>query len=232
MTEYTPSPAFHEAAAYLTSPQAPSNTSTTTKLELYGLFKYLIAAPTPTTSRPSFFDMTGRAKWDAWAQAGKEYAGRGADAEARYLEIARGMGWVAGETLVQADKGKGKAEGGAGEEEESSSRGGGTGMGISVSKMAVEGEEESASELHRLAVEDDAFELLNYIDGTPGLDVNAKDEFGYTALHLAADRGNAAAVKALLAKGADKSLQDEDEFTALELAKVAGHEDVVALLEK
>lgn len=193
--------------------------------------------------------MTGRAKWDAWAQAGKDYTGRAGDAEERYLEIARGMGWVAGEVPNSENNGKGKevADG------EESSRGDGTGMGISVSKMAVEGGEESASELHRLAVEDDAFGLLNYIDATPELDVNAKDEFvrslviisqhgtvahwtallqGYTALHLAADRGNAAAVKALLAKGADRSLQDEDEFTALELARVAGHEDVVALLEK
>ncbi|KZV71273.1 ankyrin [Peniophora sp. CONT] len=232
MTEYTPSPAFQDAATYLTSPRAPSNTSTTTKLELYGLFKFLTASPTPTTGRPSFFDMTGRAKWDAWAQAGKEYDGRAGQAEERYLEIARGMGWVPGEAPTPEDKGKGKEVDNGEEDDGESSRGGGTGMGVSVSKMAVEGEEESTSELHRLAVEDDAFELLNFIDGTPGLDVNAKDEFGYTALHLAADRGNAAAVKALLAKGADRSLQDEDEFTALELAKVAGHEDVVALLDK
>ena len=122
--------------------------------------------------------MTGRAKWDAWAQAGKDWAGREAQAEERYLEIARGMGWVAGETPAQEDKGKGKQEDtGDDEEERESSRGGGTGMGVSVSKMAVEGEENSSSELHRLAVEDDAFGLLNHIDSTSGLDVNAKDEF-------------------------------------------------------
>ena len=49
---------------------------------------------------------------------------------------------------------------------------------------SFEGEEESASELHRLAVDDDAFGLLNHIDGTADLNVNAKDEFVRLASRL------------------------------------------------
>jgi len=62
------------------------------------------------------------------------------------------------------------------------------------------------------------------------VDLNARDEFKYTALHLAADRGNVKIVKLLLEKGADQILKDPDNLTALELAETAGHEDVVKLL--
>ncbi len=70
---------------------------------------------------------------------------------------------------------------------------------------------------------------------------------GYTALHLAADRGNTAIVKILLDHGANAVLkvnsllylqafllihctQDSDGFSASELARIAGHSDIVQLL--
>jgi len=64
------------------------------------------------------------------------------------------------------------------------------------------------------------------------VDVNKFDEHGYTPLHLACDRGNAAVVELLLSKGADHSLKDPDELTALELATIAGHDDIVALIQE
>ena len=74
---------------------------------------------------------------------------------------------------------------------------------------------------------------------------------GYTALHLACDRGNLATVKVLLKHGADQTLkashsfmhrwcicaqkcsvQDQDELTALELAETCSHDEIVKVLKK
>lgn len=70
---------------------------------------------------------------------------------------------------------------------------------------------------------------------------------GYTALHLASDRGHIAVVKLLLERGANPSLkvsllftmvgasltleQDADDLTAVELARVSEHDDIARLLE-
>lgn len=60
--------------------------------------------------------------------------------------------------------------------------------------------------------------------------LDSKDEFGFTPLHLAADRGHADAVALLLSKGADKTILDPDDQTALEIATVSVRDDVVTLL--
>ncbi|KAI0067813.1 ankyrin [Artomyces pyxidatus] len=225
MASYTSSSAFDEAASYLSNASSLSQVSSSVKLELYGLFKSLTVSPTPNTSRPSFFDMTARAKWDAWALAGKDYGERLADAEKKYLEIARTLGWKEGAIPGVADETDETVDGHSG---------GGVGLGNSVSVMSAPDEESaSSSHLHDLAVRDDAQLLSDFLNGKsdPEIDVNAKDEYGYTALHLASDRGNRAAVEVLLKAGADKSQQDVDGYTAVELAKIAGHSDIVALLE-
>lgn len=73
---------------------------------------------------------------------------------------------------------------------------------------------------------------------------------GYTPLHLSCDRGHLPTVEFLLTKDVDLSIkvlliilsifafkrlrtivQDPDEFTAIELARIAEHDDIVALLE-
>jgi len=65
-----------------------------------------------------------------------------------------------------------------------------------------------------------------------GFDVDAKDQYGFTALHLAADRGYIDIVKILIAKGANLGIKDPDDLTAISLAQVAGHDDIVDYLEK
>ena len=82
--------------------------------------------------------------------------------------------------------------------------------------------------------------------------VGPSHEQGYTALHLAADRGNVATVEFLLKQGADKTLkvslrvmepleripflkrttQDTDGYTATDLATIAQQHNIVALLER
>ncbi|KAG6332079.1 hypothetical protein ID866_7007, partial [Astraeus odoratus] len=54
--------------------------------QLYGLYKFLTVSSLPQTSRPSIFDMTGRAKWDAWNNIGHTFGDRKAEAEKRYLD--------------------------------------------------------------------------------------------------------------------------------------------------
>ena len=59
-----------------------------------------------------------------------------------------------------------------------------------------------------------------------GANVNAKDEDGRTALHLAAFNGHADIVEALLRHGADVNAKDKDGYTALHWAATLGHAEV------
>lgn len=61
-----------------------------------------------------------------------------------------------------------------------------------------------------------------------GIDANQHDDEGYSALHAAAENGYLEVVKLLVAHGADVTYHTE--YTALQLAKMAGHAQVVAYL--
>ncbi|KAH9947140.1 ankyrin [Amylocystis lapponica] len=185
--------------------------SNTVKSELYGLFKYLTVAPSPNITRPSIFDMTGRAKWDAWSATGQTYADRGADAEKRYLTIARDLGWEE-------------------DTSEHSRSGGENSMGNTVSKMSAP-VGTSGSAISRLAISGNVQELLLFLNSNPAADLNEADENGYTPLHLACDRGHIEVVEILLDRGADMCKKDSDDFSALELAEIAEHDDIVALIK-
>lgn len=63
-----------------------------------------------------------------------------------------------------------------------------------------------------------------------GADVNARQHGGYTALHAAAQHGNAAMVRLLLARGADAAMATDEGRTAVDLANENGHEHVAAML--
>ncbi|MBI1451983.1 ankyrin repeat domain-containing protein [Acinetobacter sp. FL51] len=62
-----------------------------------------------------------------------------------------------------------------------------------------------------------------------GVDVNQADEEGYSALHAAAENGYLDVVKLLVEKGAD--VQHKTQYTALELAEMAGNADVIIYLK-
>ncbi|KIM75385.1 hypothetical protein PILCRDRAFT_827296 [Piloderma croceum F 1598] len=180
--------------------------------------------------------MTGRAKWDAWSSASNAYGDHREKAEKRYLEIARDLGWTEGfassgfqnQSYTESDKVTGSWT--SYNNESGSNRGEGGGMGTSVSAMAPPPlDDQDARSFHGLAVANKASELSSYLDASPG-DINKLDEHGYTALHLACDRGNAAVVELLLHRGADYSLTVR-KFAIFELATVAGHDDIVALIE-
>ncbi|KAG2120786.1 uncharacterized protein F5147DRAFT_663292 [Suillus discolor] len=206
-------PSIDEAASYLSSAPSLSKVSTTIKLELYGLFKYLKVAPKPQGSRPHIFDMTGRAKWDAWKAASDTYVNNSHAAAQRYRAIAQELGWKSDSTPNSASGKRSEDEGAdAGVQSDSagsgSSSGGGGGMGTSVSLLVNPGPDlGEAQTLHGLAIAGDAEKLMAFLLVNPAVDINARDEFDYTALHLACDRGNLSVVQALLSKGGDPLLK-------------------------
>ncbi|MCH7329174.1 ankyrin repeat domain-containing protein [Acinetobacter modestus] len=62
-----------------------------------------------------------------------------------------------------------------------------------------------------------------------GIDPNQTDEEGYSALQAAAENDNLAVVKLLVSKGANVAYQGE--YTALQLAEMAEHEEVIAYIK-
>ncbi|KAF8560275.1 hypothetical protein OG21DRAFT_47726 [Imleria badia] len=249
---YTPSPALFEAAAYLSSASSLAKVSNTTKLELYGLYKYLTVAPVPQNSRPSLFDFTGRAKWDAWSNTGKVYVGNGPDAERRYLDVARELGWVPGAGVVSEPQNSGEVwDEDLGVSISLSSKEGKGGMGGSISVMPAardQGNDTGGQMLHAFAIQGDVDKIGRFLAENSPVDVNLRDEYvrftvpsqshgddislqGYTALHLACDRGSLPVVKVLIEYGADTTIKDPDDLTGIELAQIAGHDEICAFLQ-
>jgi len=65
---------------------------------------------------------------------------------------------------------------------------------------------------------------------TQGVDVNAGDRTGVTALMRAAYHGQLAMVRALIGYGADPTAKDRSGLTALMMAEYGGHEEIVDAL--
>jgi hypothetical protein len=65
-----------------------------------------------------------------------------------------------------------------------------------------------------------------------GLDVNTRDDNGWTALIAASSQGKVETVALLLQHGADANIRDFDGYTALRHAKANGYKKVVVLLEQ
>ncbi|KAF8527876.1 ankyrin repeat-containing domain protein [Hysterangium stoloniferum] len=220
---------FEAAAVFLSDSTSPAlaKVSDNVKLELYALYKCIKVSQTPLDPRPSLFDFTGRAKWDAWHKLGSENDHTDVEVwQQRYVDIARSLGWEPNpHPAVAANE----------HQDEESSNGGGGGMGVSVSvisRLPLDEPEDDESTLHACALSNDATQLTSFLASHPDIDVNALDDYGYTALHLAADRGNTSVVKALLERGADTSVEDPDELTALHLAETCGHHDIVAMIRE
>ena len=83
-------------------------------------------------------------------------------------------------------------------------------------------------ELWRVAEDGDIDALAGIL--SCGVDVNARNEHGMTALMRAAHYGHERVVRALLEHGADPNVTRNDRFTALALAAFFGHTETVRIL--
>ena len=89
---------------------------------------------------------------------------------------------------------------------------------------------EPAAELRRAAEIGDVTKLQSLLGNQPGID--ARDENGRTALMLATLHGQAAAVDALLARGADPNVADARGITPLQAAVAANQPAIIAALQR
>src|ERR1041384_8578652 len=83
-------------------------------------------------------------------------------------------------------------------------------------------------ELWRVAEDGDTDALAAIL--SRGVDVDARNEHGMTALMRAAHNGHEKMVRALLEHGADPNITRNDRFTALALAAFFGHTETVRVL--
>ena len=85
-------------------------------------------------------------------------------------------------------------------------------------------------EFYRAAQSGDLGILRNVLDNN--IDVNARDTRGRTALILAIQYGHVAAVKMLLAHGANASATDSHGVTPLAAAHNRGNYEIIAALDR
>ncbi|KAJ1310194.1 hypothetical protein OPQ81_006938 [Rhizoctonia solani] len=214
---------FQSAVSYINKLPASANVSTTTQLQLYAAYKCVTTGIKPTSSRPMFFDMTGRAKWDAWNDFGRTIESEldpVQAAEDHYLEQARTLGWSESYDASAATS----------DIPPDTPKGGDGGMWVSVS-VPVAPDTNAEESVHGYAVSGNLEKLGEILAKQPEL-VNSRDEFEYTPLHLATDRGHQDVVRLLLDKGADISLRDQDGDTSLEIARAANHQAILELLQE
>ena len=118
--------------------------------------------------------MTGRAKWDAWAAAGKQYQDA-QEAEKRYLEIAQTLGWAGSTTEIQVENVPSSSTGDSDTPEASNS--GGSGMGLFVSVLMPPPSSTIDKSIHGLALSNDVSGLTTLLEQHPETDLDALDEY-------------------------------------------------------
>jgi acyl-CoA-binding protein len=156
--------------------------------QIYSLFKYVTVSPTPNVPKPGIFDITGKAKWSAWAEAGKKYQ-RPEDAEARYIAIAKELGWddsVTQDTAKETGRTSTSTGGEEGEEsiwdEDPEPRRAGAGQGLGVGVSSISRSEDAGSGagesgLHTVILDGDVSKVKELIERNPSLDLNVADEY-------------------------------------------------------
>ena len=99
----------------------------------------------------------------------------------------------------------------------------------SIAQVAPSAAEAAAYRgLHAAAARGDAGKIEQLV--AAGADINQRDAFGRTPLHVATFARQRAAVQALIKAGADKSAMENDRYDAVTIAAVADDEDTLRTL--
>ncbi|KAJ3037318.1 Enoyl-CoA delta isomerase 2, mitochondrial [Rhizophlyctis rosea] len=237
---------FKAAADYLSS-RKDLKFDNQTLLQLYALFKLATVGPC-NTPKPGLFELTGRAKWDAWNSLGNVPKDEAMD---RYVAIVKQLTkWEPGteESIpsMQIDTPSSTTSSTSSNSSTSSSK---EGMGVSVSTMVSPREnirlesifspssiaslyplfENKDKTIFQWAEEGNTSEVLGMLNRHEK-DINDVDEAGMTVLHWASDRGHMDLASTLLQRGASPNAQDLDGQTPLHYAVTVEHSDLVRLL--
>lgn len=197
---------FNLAANYIQSHHHEFNKSDL--LQFYAFYKQSTVNKIDknTQSRPSFFKVQERAKYDAWASlASMEET----EAKKLYIELLTKLApkWV-------------------GEAEDSSGS-----FGVSVSRPKIELIEESDKTIEDFVREGNVDQLHKVLASIGTDELNTLDDTGLGLIHWASDRGNYEVLSLVLkTKSINIDLQDSDGQTSLFYASSCGHKDCVKLL--
>ncbi|OCF60273.1 hypothetical protein L486_02953 [Kwoniella mangroviensis CBS 10435] len=223
---------FNAASTWLSSAPSAAALPNEIKLELYGLFKYINTLAGPTGSRPSIFSPAPRAKYDAWAAQYTKYSSKGDEgkqlAQQRYIEIALQIGWS--NNVPNDEEDDVDLENLDDEPIRNKDDNPIGGVKVSVMSGDMDEDDHDTHPLHLAVSENEVPKVESLLKQDKSL-VHLRDEFGYTPLHLAADRGHIEMTKLLLRHGADKEAEDEDSQTPLQLAEISGRDEIVELLK-
>lgn len=204
---------FNLAANYIQSHHHEINKNDL--LQFYAFYKQATSGilDTKTHSRPSFFKLQDRAKYDAWNSLGSMDK---TQAMGSYVSLLSNLfpEWI--ESVSHDEKGSSGS------------------FGASVSRprpkveKLIDDSEKSIEDFIREGNTKKLEALLKNVDPN---ELNSLDENGLSLIHWASDRGNLEILKVILnIKGIDINLQDSEGQTAVFYASSCGHKTCVQLL--
>lgn len=193
---------FQQAAKHLQFLLSQQTIDNETLLQLYGFYKQGLEGPC-TIPKPSWYDMKGKSKWEAW---NKLVDMPQTEAKIKYIENIKKL-----DPKFEPDNENSPAQ-------ES---------GVKVSMMQSE-KPVGGKTIIDYIKEHNLMEIKNFC--TKSNNLNKLDEEGLGLIHWASDIGFVDGLQILLDNGADVNLTDVDGQTALHYASSCGHFDCVQLL--
>lgn len=187
------------------------NVSEKNMLQLYGLYKQANCGVC-NISKPYFWDMTGKAKWESW-NSFKDLSQ--VDSKQKYIELIKILdpSWNESDPIDENIKQP-------------------KGLGVSVSIMHQEEEieiEESDKTIFDLCKEGNLATLKLHLEKNKKL-INSSDAENLSLLHWAVDRNQINIVEYLLNSGVNVNIQDSDLQTPLHYAVTCEHKVIIKLL--